>query len=313
MKRFIAPLLLLLLALPCLSFAALQAPEDGIWGDPAAPGSGFVIELQNATMAVSAFTYTTTGTATWFLATGPFDSRTLKFTANAVNFVNGQCLGCAYRAPASGGGQVAMEIRFSSLVAGTVFINGQAAYDIRRNYYAYATPDDFILGGWSPAYYSIGGSLSGHALRMESKIQLSNGPGVQGRIDTETRPAIGSFVASAGKYLVLVDSSTSFYVAYVFDFTKNFWFGEGYLYRKTESIADAVAKPSYAARIVTKAALDTLTKAGQAGAEAEREARHWREYDATKQRGADAGAIVLDGALIDGVRVLEDFLEHTPR
>lgn len=284
---------LMALVLPTLAMASLDSPEDGIWSDESKPGSGFVIELQDSTMAVAAFAYTAQGPATWLLATGNYNTSTRTFNSSAVTLQNGQCLGCTHRVPTPVGQATTIEVRFSSLVAGTVLINGQPAYNIRKSYYAFGTLDDVVLGGWAAAYYSIGGGLSGHALRMESKITLNDGsPGTRGRIDLETRPAVGTFSAGTGKYLVLVDSSTSFYVTYIFDAKKDFWFGKGYLYLKTGSISDALPKDHYAARVLRRPSLGVVKK--DASDPDPREALHWDEYNASKSELAVSEELSAD-------------------
>jgi hypothetical protein len=91
----------------CLQLSAMAqaSPAAGYWWNPAAAGSGFVIEIQGSTMFMAGFLYTASGNATWVASSGPIPSAT-QYSGPLVFYTGGQTLTGNYQpatlAPALG-------------------------------------------------------------------------------------------------------------------------------------------------------------------------------------------------------------------
>jgi hypothetical protein len=135
-------------------------PESGFWYNPAEPGSGVALEVQDNYVFLAAYVYDTQGRATWFTAQG-FMTGNSRFqsTANSNDgswlsaFVNGQCIGCAYRAPQFVGGTGGtVSINFTTERTGTLTWGGRTFNIERFDYFLTRTPGDvrteMMLGEW---------------------------------------------------------------------------------------------------------------------------------------------------------------------
>jgi hypothetical protein len=84
-----------------LAFAALAAhaqtitPATGYWLNPAASGSGFVIEVQGSKMFMADFLYAASGEATWVASVGAMSSPT-QYAGSLITFSGGQTLTGAF-------------------------------------------------------------------------------------------------------------------------------------------------------------------------------------------------------------------------
>jgi len=97
-------------------------PETGLWWNPAESGRGINIEVQDNTLLITTYVYRPDGTATWFISSGPLNYtynsagvlQTVTYNGRLDAAINGQCIGCAYRAPttlAAAGGPVSINFR----------------------------------------------------------------------------------------------------------------------------------------------------------------------------------------------------------
>lgn len=85
----------------CMFFAGLvhAVPESGIWWNPAESGRGFLIEVQNGMMLLSAFMYDDAGKATWY-ASGPSPLvNDTVYQSKLQQYGAGQTLNGAYKGP----------------------------------------------------------------------------------------------------------------------------------------------------------------------------------------------------------------------
>lgn len=76
--------------------ARAYTPETGVWWNPAEPGTGIFIEIQDDFLVAAAYTYDATGRATWYTATGRMTGNA-RFQGVLDAFDGGNCPGCAYR------------------------------------------------------------------------------------------------------------------------------------------------------------------------------------------------------------------------
>jgi hypothetical protein len=95
-KRFL--LAVLLCTISALPAWGQTAPSAGYWWNPAAAGSGFVIEVQNSQMFMAGFLYAPSGEATWVSSFGPMTSST-QYSGPLITFSGGQTLTGTYIAP----------------------------------------------------------------------------------------------------------------------------------------------------------------------------------------------------------------------
>jgi lysyl endopeptidase len=95
-------------------------PQAGYWWNPAQAGSGFVIEVQDSSMFMAGFLYSSSGEATWISSFGPMTTPT-QYTGQIVTFSGGQTLTGAYRTATQNPTTLGtIAISFSSASAGTL-------------------------------------------------------------------------------------------------------------------------------------------------------------------------------------------------
>jgi hypothetical protein len=70
---FISKLIIGLLGTGLAASALAFYPVDGWWYDPAEPGRGFLIEMQDDEMFIAAFHYLPSGRPIWWVANGRYD------------------------------------------------------------------------------------------------------------------------------------------------------------------------------------------------------------------------------------------------
>lgn len=85
-----------LIALFGFTSAKAYTPESGTWWNPAEPGWGILLEIQDNFLFAAVYTYQPAGPATWYTATG-FLSGNARFVGQLDAFSGGTCLGCVYR------------------------------------------------------------------------------------------------------------------------------------------------------------------------------------------------------------------------
>lgn len=71
-------------------------PEPGIWWNPAEPGRGFVLDVQDTQLLLGAYAYDEDGRAAWFTTNGTMPTR-FRFEGDWYRFADGQTLRGAYR------------------------------------------------------------------------------------------------------------------------------------------------------------------------------------------------------------------------
>ena len=109
----------------------LGSPESGWWWNPDEPGTGWYLEIQNASAFVAGFLYDDRGQASWVSASGPMSS-TRSFTGTLVRCAGGQTLGGAYQPATCSGDQGTVAVSFSSPVAATMTLPSGRQVTIKR-------------------------------------------------------------------------------------------------------------------------------------------------------------------------------------
>jgi hypothetical protein len=275
-----------------VSQAQLSMPEDGVWWNPAEPGRGYFIESQNGLMVVATYIYDASGNPQWYLSSGSYNRLTRRFTATLDASRGGQCFGCPFRAPVVGASGGPITIQFASAVSGTLNAGG-VSIPIQRFIYNYALPDGLVFGGWSMTQQT-GSFVSGDWLVFNSTFLAPSGgpPYVAGNRDRDSASvALGRFEQSLGKWLFVLDSSSSFWRAYEFDMNKRSMAGRSWLYPKGSTLTGA-GFPFFGARIQERYELTLSTVAAAGGAKrALQEARDTAEWsDAVSAAGIEKAA-----------------------
>ena len=105
-------------------------PLPGVWLNPAESGSGFGLDYQNGTLIVEAYSYLPPGGSQWYLAAGPVVNNV--FTATLDKYTGGQCISCAFKAPAIAGNDGTITITFTSPTTANVDLPGGRHIQIER-------------------------------------------------------------------------------------------------------------------------------------------------------------------------------------
>jgi len=209
-----------ILAMLHLAFAGVAhawLPESGWYWNPSESGRGFNIEVQDSSIFLAAFVYRPDGTPVWYTAGGPMTNDRF-WTADLFETTQGQCMGCAYRAP-TGIGVGKATIAFTSERTAIITILGVGVSATRYDFTGVGTASrDALFGEWSttegdpafPVYF-------GERITLTTAQTGSSGPFAAGnRTGATDRLAVGLYDAANGFYSMLLDSSTSYYTFYVF-------------------------------------------------------------------------------------------------
>ncbi len=213
--------LVLLVGLLLAQAAQALAPSSGWWWNPDQPGRGFTIEVQDNFMFFIGYLYLPDGSATWYVAQGPYDDDNNRFTGELLTFAGGPCITCPYTAAQPGPGAGALTLQFSSTTEGSLTWAG-GTLPISR--FFFNTPRDAtaVNGLW----VFSGLTVSGTADRTEwLAFSTTIEDGTLGTVSVgENLTGRNAIAAIAqGELRVLVDGSTSFW----------------YLYRQPLSLVDA--------------------------------------------------------------------------
>lgn len=133
-------------------------PESGFYWNPAEPGSGLTIEIQDNYVFMIGYVYDTQGRATWLTAQGlmPTVSPGTNSRFNSVldSFSGGQCIGCAYTAPiANLGSGGPVSLNWTTEIDATLTWGGRSIPLQRFDYYLSRTGGitprtELMLGEW---------------------------------------------------------------------------------------------------------------------------------------------------------------------
>src|SRR4030095_4120710 len=110
--------------------AGPQIPVRGVWWNPNESGSGLGLDFENGTLIVEVYSYLAGGASQWYLASGPVTNNV--FTATLDKYTGGQCISCAYKAPALSGNDGDITITFTSPTTGTADLPGGRHIQIQR-------------------------------------------------------------------------------------------------------------------------------------------------------------------------------------
>lgn len=238
-------------------------PESGWYWNPQSSGSGFNIEVQDDKIFVAAFTYDNQGRSVFYTIGGVLNVNSGVLSSTLFVTSNGQCLGCAYSAPTAVAVAPA-EVYFPTTRSARIrvfFPSGTAEISLVRFVFGYGTVRaQEHLGTWSALTESLG-VFFGEALNMNALCTLSNLTDTfcGSRLGSSANVAVGASVPGTNAFVILLDSSTSYYRRFIYTNDTNRWFGLSTVYLKTGAsppadsgstfIANRLSGPSTASQI----------------------------------------------------------------
>jgi len=233
-SRFFAFVALLL-----VSFGAqaqlLAPPLSGFFWNPAEPGKGWALEVQDDLVFVAHYTFQPGSPASVFYTTvGRWDYVNRRFSGDLFEFTGGSCLTCgpSQSTPRSLG---TATFQFLNRDQGSVTFQGRTT-PIIRFLYGYAPESRSLLQGVWHTTTGTSGLYFGDILRITGPCTTCSSPGLyvgyvlDGGVQ---RILLGGPVGSdPNDILMLVDSSTSYYDEYRFRYSLNFFGGTERTYLK---------------------------------------------------------------------------------
>ena len=123
-----------------------------MWWNPSEPGSGLGLDYKDGTLVAEVYSYLAGGASQWYLAAGPVTNNV--FTATLDKYTGGQCISCAYKAPALSSNDGTITITFTSPTTGTADLPGGRHIPIQRYFQSAPVAGAFIpVGGvwWNPS------------------------------------------------------------------------------------------------------------------------------------------------------------------
>lgn len=225
-----------LLLLAVVPMVHAITPEDGAWWNPSQSGRGWFIMSQNNLMVVASYGYAQNGAPQWYLSTGTYNPSTRAFSASLLGFQNGQCIGCPYRDPTQTASPGNLTITFSADDRATLTQAGETV-QIEKFMFGYPQTNDRLWGEWAFSAVSRSVGDAEHLTFDGTYVSNAGAQYVQAhRTYSTVGLALGRYESSLGKYMVLLDSSTSFYKLFLFQPGANRALNGSYwLYLKTES------------------------------------------------------------------------------
>lgn len=135
-------------------------PQTGYWWNPAEPGRGYTIEVQDGVMYFAGYMYDTSGNPLWYLSTGNLVSSIL-YQGTWQQFANGETLTGTYQAPGVVNADVgSVTLQIASPTSATLTLPNARQIPLVRYIFGGATPPN-IAGNWSGTWSWSGPTTSG--------------------------------------------------------------------------------------------------------------------------------------------------------
>jgi hypothetical protein len=164
--------LICLLGLLAVSPVRAFTPESGFWWAPNEPGSGIALEIQDNFVFLAAYVYDSEGFSTFFTSQGLLTGNA-RFLGQLAAYDDGQCIGCAWRAPQVFPNQGSVEIIFDTEYLGRLRWGGREIAIERFDFYlsrsgaAFTPFTEMMLGEWQ-AVLDLSEVYSDAALQQQS-------------------------------------------------------------------------------------------------------------------------------------------------
>ncbi len=231
-------------------------PVDGWWYNPDESGRGFNIEIQDDEMFISAFHYRENGEPVWWVANGRYNDNTGQMTGEFLELKNGQCPGCPYNGfpdiVEGAGSPVTLE--FDSAITASLNWDGESIPLVRQYWnFSLDEPDSFLFGEFHVTSGALGVYFGQQFYMDDTFVGSDDKEYLSGKIRgaSSERVAVGRFYPDRAEYLVLIDSSSSYYQLLYFDMSKDRLEGESEIYEK-EDDPDGSGLPFIGHRVASK-------------------------------------------------------------
>jgi hypothetical protein len=169
---------LLILTFCFATTAAAFQPRIGLWGNTSEGGSGYMIDIQNGTVVLTAYSYEASGPAQWYLASGPLLNGGHGFSATLDKYVNGQCISCPYRAATLQGNDGSITINFVSETLATLSLPGGRTTTIQAFDFGYGPLPAGMFGEWIFVYDNGGTTFANRYNFTTTVAATSTGSGI---------------------------------------------------------------------------------------------------------------------------------------
>lgn len=252
-RKMLAAFLLLL-----CSFGAqaqlLAPPLSGFFWNPAEPGKGWALDVQDDLVFVAHYTFQPGSPASVFYTTvGRWDYVNRRFSGDLLEFTGGPCLTCGPRqsTPRSLG---TATFQFVNRDQGSITFQGRTT-PIVRFLFNYASESRSILTGVWHVTIGNSGVYFGDLLRITGPCTVSACSSIAGAfvgyiVDGGVQRVLvgGPVGADPNDILFVLDTSTSYYENYRFKFSLDFFAGTSNIYLKGTS-PTGNGLPMFASRI----------------------------------------------------------------
>ena len=222
-------------------FASAMVPENGVWWNPNESGTGFNFEIQDDRLGVYAYTYEASGLPVYLYGVTALTG-TNQFEGSLMKSSSGSCISCPYH-PNSEAKVGQIKVLFdspSSATVTTTTAEGTRSTRVQRFAFVIDERNPYkLFGEWSvvigstnfPVYF--GDRLAFGSTFSSAGILYASGS----RTGSSSNVALGRQEAD-GSWLVLLDSSTSYYTAYSFRFSGlNTMEGRSWTYLKSGTLS----------------------------------------------------------------------------
>lgn len=248
----------LLASSPATSLETIGGPTTGLWAHAGDGGRGFNIDIQDGTMIVTTFIYTTTGAPIWYLSSGTYNHATGVFTSSYDSYSDGQCFGCAATPPVVHSGAAGpMRIQFHDNHSATL-TTPAGSLEITKFDYGFGSQNDRLFGYWVFSF-DVAGLVNGDYVIFNDTFVDSGGTlYVAGYSDDALhRPALGRYVPNLDIFVVATQSSTSFVHDYQLSLDDHRAFGFAWVIPSGQS-PTGNGSPAFAGRLLFRSELANL-------------------------------------------------------
>lgn len=197
-------------------------PESGWWWNASEGGRGYSIEIQDNQIYFAAYTYDGNRLPYWYYSFGKMSGDST-YVGRVFRVVDGPCFGCAQGNPQSlDVGPISLAFNGNNATLNILGVTTQITrFDFTSNFDNTSAPGA-CYGEWSgvdgnpsfPIYF-------GERIRFSTTLLGSNGTKYLSgsRTGSPSNIALCSFNPSSGKWSMILDSSTSYWKYFEFNFT----------------------------------------------------------------------------------------------
>lgn len=186
-------------------------PDVGWWWNPAQGGRGYSIEVQNNFMFFAGYLYNADGSATWYVAQGPYDNNNNTFTGQLLAFGGGPCITCAFTQATQRPSPGTITLVFSTPKTGTLTWPG-GSFPITRFIYGVGERARRFAGRWAFSTAGVSGT-----------VPFSNFVAFTGTLQDPSLGLVLTGTTEGGRVVVAATNSTDTETIVLIDASASFW------------------------------------------------------------------------------------------